>query len=66
MYKFIDECIFKMQLGKVMKVFDELETYVRGRIQEHRLTFDPNNIRDFVDLFLKHERSEDGAITGFI
>jgi hypothetical protein len=42
-----------------------IEKYVKGRIEEHRETFDPDNIRDFVDLFLKNEGgSGDDAING--
>ena len=42
-----------------------LEKYATGRIEEHRATFDPDNIRDFVDLFLKNEGADgDEAING--
>lgn len=51
------------KLDMAMKIFNALEVYAKSRIEEHRSTFDPDNIRDFVDLFLKHEGSEDGAIT---
>ncbi|XP_060580966.1 cytochrome P450 2C15-like, partial [Ruditapes philippinarum] len=38
-----------------LAVFKSLEKYAKSRIEEHRATFDPDNIRDFVDLFLKNE-----------
>ena len=38
----------------------------RKRIDEHRDTFDKDNVRDFIDLYLKTEQSgeETGAFTG--
>ncbi|XP_060551807.1 cytochrome P450 2B1-like [Ruditapes philippinarum] len=43
------------KISKVFGIFKSLEKYAKGRIEEHRETFDPDNIRDFVDLFLKNE-----------
>ncbi|KAL3874626.1 hypothetical protein ACJMK2_037612 [Sinanodonta woodiana] len=44
---------------KVFNAFDDMYKYVRKRIKEHRATFDPDNIRDFVDLYLKAEEHKD-------
>ena len=40
--------------------------FVRRRVREHRDTFDGENVRDFVDLYLQAERSAeaDPAYTG--
>jgi hypothetical protein len=49
----------------VYAVFKSLEKYAKSRIEEHRATFDPDNIRDFVDIFLQNEGgSGDDAING--
>ncbi|KAL4233153.1 cytochrome P-450 [Mactra antiquata] len=48
---------------KLEKHFKDLESYVRTQIEEHRATFDPENLRDFVDMFLKMEGSEDPVTT---
>ena len=39
---------------------------MRKIISEHRETFDEDNMRDFIDLYLKGEKSDDqdGALTG--
>jgi hypothetical protein len=57
-------CLY-FQISKVFGIFKSLEKYAKGRIEEHRETFDPDNIRDFVDLFLKNEGGNgDDAING--
>ena len=33
----------------------EIQTFVYRKVQEHRSTFDPDQVRDFIDLFLKTE-----------
>ncbi|KAL3874624.1 hypothetical protein ACJMK2_037610 [Sinanodonta woodiana] len=43
----------------VFNAFDDMSRYARKRIKEHRATFNPDNIRDFVDLYLKAEEHED-------
>ena len=39
---------------------------MRKRIAEHRDTFDEENVRDFIDMYLKAEKDgeETGALTG--
>ena len=39
---------------------------MRERIAEHRDTFDEENVRDFIDMYLKAEKDgeETGALTG--
>ena len=45
------------QLRKVLDVHRDIKTFVRKMIAEHRGTFDEDNIRDFIDLYLKTEKS---------
>ncbi|KAK3608637.1 hypothetical protein CHS0354_042638 [Potamilus streckersoni] len=47
---------------KILNAYDDMSRYAKRRIKEHRETFDPNNIRDFVDLYLKAEEHEDEEV----
>ena len=44
----------------------ETRAFIRKRIAEHMDTFDEDNMRDFIDLYLKTEKSGEtsGAMTG--
>ena len=44
----------------------EAKDFVRKIIAEHRDTFDDDNVRDFIDIYLKTEKHENksGALTG--
>ena len=44
----------------------QIKVFIRKIIAEHRETFDEDNVRDFIDLYLKAERcgDDDGAFTG--
>ncbi|XP_045197862.2 cytochrome P450 2B4-like [Mercenaria mercenaria] len=43
------------------KALDDMACYVSAQIEEHKATFDSNNIRDFLDIYLDTDRdSEDG------
>ncbi|KAL3874625.1 hypothetical protein ACJMK2_037611 [Sinanodonta woodiana] len=44
---------------KVFDAFDDMSRFARRRIKDHRKTFDKDNIRDFVDLYLQAEEHED-------
>ena len=50
----------------MLEVEREIRDFLRKRIDEHRDTFDGDNVRDFVDLYLKTEQSEEesGAFSG--
>ena len=43
-----------------------MKAFIRKRIAEHRETFNEDNVRDFVDVYLNVEKSGDetGALTG--
>ncbi|XP_066299833.1 cytochrome P450 2D4-like isoform X1 [Branchiostoma lanceolatum] len=45
---------------KVVKMFQTLQDFCGEQIEKHRQTFDPNDIRDFIDAFLlEQQRAED-------
>ena len=66
MVSHLNVVLFPLQLMKVFRAMKDLEKYAKGRIAEHRSSFDPDNVRDFVDLYLKyeHEDSSNIALTG--
>eukprot|EP00058_Branchiostoma_floridae_P017178 XP_002602666.1 hypothetical protein BRAFLDRAFT_72966 [Branchiostoma floridae] len=41
------------------KLYEALREFCRERVEKHRLTFDPNNIRDFIDAFLLEQQQRD-------
>ncbi|ESO99585.1 hypothetical protein LOTGIDRAFT_201270 [Lottia gigantea] len=47
--------------SSVIKNDVEIQKFVKKRIEEHRQTFDPNELRDFIDMYLKvcQDKSED-------
>ncbi|XP_066275401.1 cytochrome P450 2D26-like [Branchiostoma lanceolatum] len=45
---------------KLAKSTSKLQTYCRGQIETHRETFDPNDIRDFIDAFLLEQQHAGG------
>ncbi|WAR26021.1 CP2BB-like protein [Mya arenaria] len=53
----------RSKLMAVLNVFKDLEAYAKSRIDEHRPTFDPDNLRDFVDIYLKAEQEGDKTLT---
>ncbi|XP_078602690.1 cytochrome P450 2D4-like [Branchiostoma floridae x Branchiostoma japonicum] len=47
--------------GKSVKMIRALQEFCGEQIQKHRVTFDANDIRDFIDAFLlEQQRAEDG------
>nr|XP_039247430.1 cytochrome P450 2J3-like [Styela clava] len=50
---------FRGALKRAMDGVDELTGYIREIIEEHKSSFDENDIRDFIDAFLKEMRSRD-------
>eukprot|EP00058_Branchiostoma_floridae_P005313 XP_002590801.1 hypothetical protein BRAFLDRAFT_114435 [Branchiostoma floridae] len=41
---------------KMVRMIQTLQGFCREQIQKHRLTFDPNDIRDFIDAFLLEQQ----------
>eukprot|EP00058_Branchiostoma_floridae_P009186 XP_002594674.1 hypothetical protein BRAFLDRAFT_271642 [Branchiostoma floridae] len=41
---------------RMVKMFQGLQEFCREQIEKHRLTFDPNDIRDFIDAFLLEQQ----------
>ena len=53
-------------LRKVLAVYRETRAFIRKRVAEHMDTFDEDNMRDFIDLYIKTVKSGEtsGAMTG--
>ena len=45
-------------------MIDDLDELIAKKIDGHRSSFDKNNIRDLVDLYLEKEEEKDDTITG--
>ena len=58
--------ILQPRLRKLLAVHRETRAFIRKRVAEHKATFDEGNMRDFIDLYLKTEKSGEtsGAMTG--
>ena len=58
--------MFQPAFRKYVALDRETKDFVRTVIAEHRDTFDKDNIRDFIDIYLAAEKSgeETGALTG--
>ena len=52
-------------MRKVVDIDRDIKEFVRKKTAEHRETFDEQNIRDFIDIYLKAEKDgeENGALT---
>lgn len=47
--------LFRKTFKRRMDGFQELKKYVDSQILQHRVTYDPDNVRDFVDIYIKAE-----------
>ena len=62
---FLYKARLSLKLKKALTIMKRLKDYIRSQIQKHRETFDQDDIRDFVDLYLRsHETSGNKHITG--
>eukprot|EP00058_Branchiostoma_floridae_P000692 XP_002586180.1 hypothetical protein BRAFLDRAFT_109682 [Branchiostoma floridae] len=54
-------------IAKVERMYQALREFCSEQIQKHRLTFDPYDIRDFLDSFLleQHRATDDRAVETF-
>lgn len=48
-----------LQLQVMLDSLDAMVSFVKTRVEDHRHGFDPNNIRDFVDLYLEYQQKTD-------
>ncbi|XP_061173046.1 cytochrome P450 2H2-like [Saccostrea echinata] len=48
-----------LKIRKVLKNFELLEKYLSKIISDHKESFDQNNVRDFIDVYLKKMKSEE-------
>ena len=57
---------FRYQATPLVNNDRKLQEYFRVRIAEHQETFDANNIRDFIDMYLKLEDDQEfsDSLTG--
>ena len=60
------DCNFQPSLGRVLFSSIRTRSFARRRVKEHRQTYDEQNIRDFVDLYIQAGQadSNDRAYTG--
>ncbi|XP_013390837.1 cytochrome P450 2J6 [Lingula anatina] len=50
---------FIMPMKKIMSLVDKLYSLIRQEVEKHRQSFDPKDIRDFIDLFIKVTQEEE-------
>lgn len=46
------------RIKKVLRNVDKVENHLRQLVEEHEQIYDENNLRDYVDVFLKKMKSE--------
>ena len=52
-------------MGLAFPFFEYMRDFVNEKIREHRLSYDPDNIRDFVDLYIRAcDDFEGGKLSG--
>ena len=49
---------FQPYVKKTYEITVNIRNFITTKIKEHRDTFDPENVRDFIDLYLMAEREE--------
>ncbi|XP_060557141.1 cytochrome P450 2U1-like [Ruditapes philippinarum] len=55
--KFVKKSDFEIEVMR-KEVMNDVAKYVGEQIEEHRNTFDPTNLRDFLDLYLDADRNK--------
>ena len=53
------------QISDALKNFDKINAFMSNQIDEHRATYDKNNPRDFIDLYLEKESERHGEAAVF-
>ena len=43
-------------------MLDKIQNVMKKQIKEHRENFDPDNVRDFIDVFLEAEKQDKNDI----
>jgi hypothetical protein len=56
--------IFTTQVKQLIERRHQIQSYIETRIDEQRKTFDPQNIRNFLDLYLEQEGHTDAKMSG--
>ena len=55
-----------LQILQVSTHLEAIRTYIRSRIEKERESFDPENIRNFLDLYIAEEGKKDSKISGIL
>jgi len=55
-----------LQISQVATHLEAIRTYIRSRIEKERESFDPENIRNFLDLYIAEEGKTDSKISGIL
>lgn len=59
LYWYFYSCLFPPQLiRKRTDAIERVKHYLSDTIAEHKLSFDSENIRDFIDLYIKASKDE--------
>ena len=56
--------IFTTQVKQLIERRHQIQSYIETRIDEQRKTFDPQNIRNLLDLYLEQEGHTDAKMSG--
>lgn len=51
-------------LKKFLEMEQEMKRYLDKKMQSHKLSFDPNNIRDYIDCFMQEENRRNQENSG--
>ncbi len=52
-YKPLAQMVLKLGMIKSVSAFNNLRTFMSSVIEEHKMTFQEDNLRDFIDIYLK-------------
>lgn len=56
-FPFLENLPFS-KVDKIMKNLNDIFSFIRKQIKKHEETYDPNCIRDIIDLYIQHARHE--------
>ena len=56
--KFVNITLFQFSLAYYMKNVDVIRQFIHSEIEQHRDTYDPENMRDLVDLYIQAEKND--------
>lgn len=59
----LDKLVLNNKISQVAIHLEAIRTYIRSRIEKERESFDPENIRNFLDLYIAEEGKTDSKIS---